>query len=180
MTVWSCWMFETLSKLRWSGLWTWCPSFVNKIERNVKEPILLIEKSSRSLPRYVIYRIAHASHSNPSWTGWVTVSLLYTAVFSVVTLLPKWGGALRDDTKNGCVVDLGSFPFVRTYRPDHSHRNDNFPFNQNSLARSVKSWIVCTKEMVFLQKLLEKAYFTFKLTGRAMVRPASSDKSKAP
>ena len=25
----------------------------------------------------------------------------YTAVFSVVT----WGGALRDDTKNGCVAD---------------------------------------------------------------------------
>ena len=26
----------------------------------------------------------------------------YTAVFSVVT---QWGGALRDDTKNGCVAD---------------------------------------------------------------------------
>ena len=30
----------------------------------------------------------------------------YTAVFSVVT---QWGGALRDDTKNGCVADYG-FP----------------------------------------------------------------------
>ena len=28
----------------------------------------------------------------------------YTAVFSVVT---QWGGALRDDTKNGCVADYG-------------------------------------------------------------------------
>ena len=30
----------------------------------------------------------------------------YTAVFSVVTQRsPLWGGALRDDTKNGCVAD---------------------------------------------------------------------------
>ena len=30
----------------------------------------------------------------------------YTAIFSVVTLLPTlWGGALRDDTENGCVAD---------------------------------------------------------------------------
>ena len=33
--------------------------------------------------------------------------------------------------------------------------------------------------MVFQQKLLEKASFIFKLTGRAKVRPASSDKWKA-
>ena len=32
----------------------------------------------------------------------------------------------------------------------------------------------------FSAKLLEKAYFIFKLTGRAIVRPASSDKRKAP
>ena len=72
--------------------------------------------------------------------------------------------------------NLGRFPFVRTDRPDHSRRNDNFPFNQNSPARSVKSWIACTEETVFQQKLLEKANFIIKLTGRAMVRPASSDK----
>ena len=32
----------------------------------------------------------------------------YTAVFSVVTQCSsplQWGGALRDDTKNGCVAD---------------------------------------------------------------------------
>ena len=34
--------------------------------------------------------------------------------------------------------------------------------------------------MVFQQKLLDKASFIFKLTGRAKVRPASSDKWKAP
>ena len=33
--------------------------------------------------------------------------------------------------------------------------------------------------MVFQEKLLEKADFIFKLTGPAMVRPASSDKWKA-
>ena len=34
--------------------------------------------------------------------------------------------------------------------------------------------------MVVQQKLLEKAYFIIKPTGRAVVRPASSDKWKAP
>ena len=34
-------------------------------------------------------------------------------------------------------------------------------------------------EMIFQQKILEKAYFIFKLTGQAIVRPASSDKWKA-
>ena len=29
----------------------------------------------------------------------------YTAVFSVVTQGSSWGGALRDDNKNGCVAD---------------------------------------------------------------------------
>ena len=50
-------------------------------------------------------------------------------------------------------------------RPDHSRRNDNLPFNQSSPARSIKSWIVCTKENVFQQNLLQKTYFIFKLTG---------------
>ena len=35
-------------------------------------------------------------------------------------------------------------------------------------------------EIVFHLNLLEKTYFFVKLTGRAMVRPASSDKWKAP
>ena len=33
-------------------------------------------------------------------------------------------------------VHQGRFPFVRTDRPDHSRRNDNFTFNQNSPSRS--------------------------------------------
>ena len=35
------------------------------------------------------------------------VLVCYTAVFRVVTQRssPLWGGALRDDTKNGCVAD---------------------------------------------------------------------------
>ena len=45
-----------------------------------------------------------------------------------------------------------------------------------SPTRSVKFQNVCTKEMVFQQKLLEKADFIFKLSGPAMVRAASSDK----
>ena len=34
--------------------------------------------------------------------------------------------------------------------------------------------------MVFQQKLLEKAYFLFKLTGQAIVQPASPDKWMVP
>ena len=33
------------------------------------------------------------------------------------------------------------------------------------LMKPINSWIVCTKGTVFQQKLLEKAYFTLKLTG---------------
>ena len=36
------------------------------------------------------------------------------------------------------------------------------------------------KEIVSHQKLFEKAYFIFKMTGPAMVRPANSDFWKAP
>ena len=53
-------------------------------------------------------------------------------------------------------VNLGRFPFVRTDRPDHFSCNDNFHFNQNSPARSVKSWIVCTKGDGFSAKTLGK------------------------
>ena len=35
--------------------------------------------------------------------------------------------------------------------------------------------MVCTKEIIFHEKLLEKAYFIFKMNGSSMVRPASSD-----
>ena len=38
----------------------------------------------------------------------------YTAVFRVVTSLSLWGGALRDDTKNGCVAD---YPDIRYVMP---------------------------------------------------------------
>ena len=34
--------------------------------------------------------------------------------------------------------------------------------------------------MIFQQKLLEQAYFIFKLTGRAVIQPVSSDERKAP
>ena len=49
------------------------------------------------------------------------------------------------------------------------HLSEPFPFNQNSPARPAKSLTVCTKEMVFQQKLSKKD--NFKLTGRAMVWP---------
>ena len=78
-------------------------------------------------------------------------------------------------------VHLGRFPFVRTDRQDHFRRNENFTFNQNYPARSVKSYIACRKEIFFLQqKLLGKAYFMVKMTGPVMFQPASCDFWKAP
>ena len=68
--------------------------------------------------------------------------------------------------------------FVRTDPRDHSRRK--LWLFQNPIAISVKSWKVCTRDMVFQQKLLENADFIFKVTGRAMVRRASSDKWKEP
>ena len=71
---------------------------------------------------------------------------------------------------------IRAFSIVRTDRPDRSRRNENFTFN-----KKLSSQIIgCTKEIIFQQKLLEKAYFIFKLTGRTKVLPASSDKWKAP
>ena len=45
--------------------------------------------------------------SYPTDCSWVEAELVcYTAVFSVVTQRSSpQGGALRDDTKNGCVAD---------------------------------------------------------------------------
>ena len=37
--------------------------------------------------------------------------------------------------------------FVRTDRPLHSRRNENFIFNQSYPSRSIKSLIACTKEI---------------------------------
>ena len=42
--------------------------------------------------------------------------------------------------------------------------NENFTFNQNDPARYV---IVCMKEVIFQQKLLEKAYYFVKMVGLA-------------
>ena len=53
---------------------------------------------------------------------------------------------------------LRVLPFVQTERPAPSRRNENFTFNQNYPAKSVKYWIVCTKKMVFPQKLLKRPF----------------------
>ena len=94
---------------------------------------------------------------------------------------PNWVRLRKCKTKNVTIFHrkspkLGRFPFVRTDRPDRSRRNENFTFNKKLSSQIIE----CTKEIIFQQKLLEKAYFIFKLTGRAKVRPASSDKWKAP
>ena len=53
---------------------------------------------------------------------------------------------------------LRVLPFVKTDRPAPSRRNENSTFNQNYPAKSVKYWIVCTKKMVFPQKLLKRPF----------------------
>ena len=72
-------------------------------------------------------------------------------------------------------TNLGCFPFVRTHQPaipivtriktDHPHQSDTKYYAQR---------------LIFQQKLLEKAYFIAKMSGPAMVQPASSDIWKAP
>ena len=51
-----------------------------------------------------------------------------------------------------------ALPFVQSERPAPSRRNENFTFNQNYPARSVKYWIVWTKKLVFPQKLLKRPF----------------------
>ena len=72
--------------------------------------------------------------------------------------------------------------FVSTDWPARSHRNENINFNQNYPFDQISQIQnkLCTKEMVFQQSLLEKAFFIAKMSGPAMVRPASSDFWKAP
>ena len=83
---------------------------------------------------------------------------------------PNWVRLRKCKTKNVTIFHrkspkLGRFPFVRTERPDRSLRNENFTFN-----KKLSSQIIgCTKEIIFQQNLLEKAYFIFKLTGRTKV-----------
>ena len=68
-------------------------------------------------------------------------------------------------------------------RPDHSSYNENFTFNQNYQARSVKSLLKSIHEGdgVFQQKLLQKSIFHCQNNwSAAMFRPVSSNFWKAP
>ena len=108
-------------------------------------------------------------------------TLIYYFCYCLLVPVFIWTILSRGEFHPEASFVLGRFPFVRTNRPDHSSQNENFTFNQNYPAKSVKSLIVCTKEMVFQQKLLEKStFFIVKMTGPAMVRPASSDFWKVP
>ena len=68
-------------------------------------PETLIDPIRINQASFIIYY-----HSRGNDTADRVTLVCYTAVFSVVTqrssLPPSlWGGALRDDTKNGCVAD---------------------------------------------------------------------------
>ena len=78
----------------------------------------------------------------------------YTAVFSVVTHALLWGGALRDDTKNGCLADYTIcserfFSWYSVYFLSIKTSTSKFPFDVertestrfNELLRSLK-WFV--------------------------------------
>ena len=64
------------------------------------------------------------------------------------------------------LVDFGHFPFVRTDRPDHSRRNDNFPFNQIS---QILNGIHEGDE--FLANTLGKSLFTFQTDWARLFKP---------
>ena len=39
-------------------------------------------------------------------------------------------GKSPGESSSNKIMNLVCFPYVRSDRPDHSHRNDDFPFNQ--------------------------------------------------
>ena len=64
----------------------------------------------------------------------------YTAVFRVVTQRSSpLGGALRDDTKNGCVADYRSISRLRIAytRPDEIFVNSPAPWNKKHVLHMV-------------------------------------------
>ena len=83
----------------------------------------------------------------------VAPSLCFKARLCVKPLIWKW-----DFIPTHWNKILRVLPFVKTDRQAPSRRNENFTFNQNYPARSVKYWIVCTKKMVFPQKLLKRPF----------------------
>ena len=81
----------------------------------------------------------------------VVSKILFAALRALVWSNSKEGGEGGEDYLGSATHFLsqdvpyqsheyGRFPFVRIDRPDLFRRNDNqFPFNQNCLAKSVKS-----------------------------------------
>ena len=62
------------------------------------------------------------------------IAWLWCAFFHVASNSSSYTLSSVEHTAN-----LGRFTFVRTARPDHSRRDENFTFNQNYPARSVQS-----------------------------------------
>ena len=48
-------------------------------------------------------------------------------------------GKSPGESSSNKIMNLQRFSYDRTHQPDHSYHNNDFPFNQNYPARSVKS-----------------------------------------
>ena len=64
-------------------------------------------KTETASEGFMLENVRRAFSPDQTDCPWISSLVCYTAVSSVVTQSssPMWGGALRDDTKNGCVAD---------------------------------------------------------------------------
>ena len=106
-------------------------------------------KILQNIPNFVLWNDEKTSSSMccsmwiNCWRGFIR--MIIPEDLPVSTTYPTVWISLRD---------VGLFPFVRNGRPDHSHHYENLTFNQNCVARSVKSWTICMGLMGFLVKTL--------------------------
>ena len=105
----------------------------------------IIAQRSLSKPEMVYYhRFSVDISTMAHWGWWLGMNLpmdsTQTVIFYVSSNCMKAlnYSLLTNVSAEKKTVQQGRFPFVRTDRPQHSCRNENFAFNQNYPARSVK------------------------------------------
>ena len=71
--------------------------------------LLRLEHQRKKISFFLIHLVLTRQNTFIHSRSFLQTLVCYTAVFSVVTQCSweeeEWGGALRDDTKNGCVAD---------------------------------------------------------------------------
>ena len=108
--------------------------------------------SKWQLPEYTVSRVTKrfSVHRNLK-------ALSYNFTFTLKYPRKQWWECpCKEMSRTGLLTKGALHLSLRTDQPDHSRRKKNFLFNQNTPARSVKSYIVCTKELVFQQNSWRK------------------------